>query len=264
MMLAFLAALTGALGYGVGSILQAVGTSRADGLAALRHPLYLAGLACDAGAWLASLVALRYLPLFAVQSLLAGSLAVTVLLARLVLGTRLRRREVVALPLVGILLVVLAVAAGEQSAVAPPDGLRVVLLVGVAVTAGLAGLAYASARSGPLAVLAGVAFSGAALSTRAAHGTGRWSDLLTEPLAYAVLAYGVLGVVMYARSLERGAVGPATAILWVVQVAVPAAVGVLVLQDGVRPGWAVPAALALPAALAGCAALAGGQPRVVG
>ena len=54
--------------------------------AGLRSPLYLGGLGCDGVAWLLSLLALRRLPTFAVQSLLAGSLALTVLLARVFLG----------------------------------------------------------------------------------------------------------------------------------------------------------------------------------
>ena len=46
-------------------------------------------------AWVASLLALRQLPLFAVQGLLAGSLAVTVLFAPVVLKTEMRARDVV-------------------------------------------------------------------------------------------------------------------------------------------------------------------------
>lgn len=258
MTLALLAALVGMVGYGVASVLQAVGTTRAGGLAVLMQPLYVAGLACDAVAWLASLVALRQLPLFAVQSLLAGSLAVTVLLARLVLGARLRRRDVLAIPVVGLMLVVLAAAAGEQFAGQPPAGLRWALLGGLAGTAVLAALAYRSAAPGWVAVLAGLAFSGAALSTRAAHGTATWTGLVTEPLAWAVAGFGALGVVLYARALERGAVGPATAVVWVVQVALPAALGTAVLHDGVRAGWAGPVVVALPVALVCCVVLATG------
>lgn len=258
MTLALLAALIGAVGYGVASVLQAVGTTRAAGLAVLSQPMYLAGLVCDALAWLASLVALRHLPLFAVQSLLAGSLAVTVLLARFALGTRLRRRDVVALPVVGLMLVALAVAAGGQSTRQPPSGLRLVLLVGLILTIALAALTYRSAGAGWIAAQAGLAFSGAALATRAAYGTGGWTGLLGEPLVWAVLGYGAVGVVLYARALEHGAVGSATAILWVVQVAIPAAVGVTILHDGVRPGWAGVATVALPVALTSCVVLATG------
>lgn len=75
MTLALLAALVGTFGCGTGSVLRAIGTARATGLAVLRQPTYVAGLACDVLALVASLLALRQLPLFAVQALLAGALA---------------------------------------------------------------------------------------------------------------------------------------------------------------------------------------------
>jgi hypothetical protein len=53
-------------------------------------------------------------------------------------------------------------------------------------------------------------------------------------LAWVVLGYGAIGIASYTLALERGPVGPATAILWVVEVALPAAVGVSLLGDGVR------------------------------
>jgi len=254
--LGLLAALVGMLGYGVGSVLQAVGAARASGPAVLRHPAYLAGLACDAVAWLASLAALRHLPLFAVQSLLAGSLGVTVVLAGVFLGARLRSRDAVAVAVIILALATVAGASGAQSARAAPDGFQAatltVLLVMVVVSVTL----YRDAGSLPVAALAGLAFSGAALSARAVQGGHGWSQILSEPLAWAVLGFGAIGGLTYARSLERGPVGPATAVLWGVEVLVPGIVGVVVLGDGVRPGWALPALLAVAAALAACVVLA--------
>ncbi|HEX7805908.1 MAG TPA: hypothetical protein VF413_07085, partial [Cellulomonas sp.] len=114
---ALLAAVVGALLYGSGTVLQALAARRASGPAVLRHPWYLAGLGCDLLGWTASLVALRALPLFTVQALLAGSLVVTVLLARVVLGAPLRRVDGVAVVVVVGALVVLARAAGPESPV---------------------------------------------------------------------------------------------------------------------------------------------------
>lgn len=256
MTLALLAALVGMLGYSVGSVLQAVGSTRASGPAVMRHPAYLAGLACDAVAWLASLVALRHLPLFVVQSVLAGSLGLTVVLARVFLGARLRSRDVVAVAVVATALAVVAGASGAQSAQPPPPGFQPTALTWLVVTVLATAALYRRAGSLPLASLSGIAFSGAALCARAVHGGDGWARLLTEPLAWAVLGFGVVGALTYARSLERGPVGPATAVLWGVEVLVPGAVGVAVLGDGVRPGWALPAGLAVAAAVAACAVLA--------
>lgn len=256
MTLAFVAALVGTFGYGAASVLQAVGISRATGLGVLRQPTYVAGLLCDALAWVASLLALRLLPLFAVQALLAGSLAVTVLLARVVLKTRMRPRDAIAAGVVTAALVVLAASAGPTSPLSPPSVFTLVMMLGLAILAAATAVARSRSRSAECAVVAGLAFSGAALSARAAHGTGSLGGLLHEPLAWAVLAYGAMGMVCYTLALEHGPVGPATAILWVVEVILPAVVGVLVLGDAVRIGWALPATAALLVALGACVWLA--------
>lgn len=264
MTFALLAALVGTFGYGVASVLQAIGTARASGLAVLRQPTYVAGLGCDALAWVASLLALRQLPLFAVQALLAGSLAVTVAVARVVLKTRMRPRDAIAAGVVTAALVVLAASAGPASALKPPPAFTPVMLLALAILAVATAAAYVRARSVELAVIAGSAFSGAALSARAAHSASDWAGLLHEPLAGAVLGYGAIGMVCYTLALEHGPVGPATAVLWVIEVALPAAVGVAVLGDGVRAGWALPAAVSLLLALGACVALATGPTQEQG
>lgn len=117
--------------------------------------------------------------------------------------------------------------------------------------------AYARGGALLLALLAGLGFSAAALGARAAHlGETPWLTTLENPLTWAVVSSGVAGAVMYARALERGSVGPATATLWVVEVIVPGGVGVAVLGDAVRDGWAVPALVGVACAVAGALALA--------
>jgi len=63
-------------------------------------------------------------------------------------------------------------------------------------------------------------------------------------------------VLAYLRALERGPAGGVAALSSVVEVLVPGVVGVAVLGDTVRAGWAVPVALAVVAAVAGCVVLA--------
>jgi len=258
------AALLAALLYGAGSVLQAVAARRATGPAVLRHPWYVAGLGCDLVGWLASLVALRALPLFTVQALLAGSLVVTVLLARVALHAPLRAADGAAVGIAVAALVVLARAAGpEGSATAHlPAGFTVAVLGLLAVVVAACALAYGRGPGWVLAVVAGLGASGAAIGARAVPvpgGTGIGGTLLGlagEPLAWAVAGFGVLTTVAYARALERAGVGASTAVLSVVEVVVPGAVGLMVLHDTVRPGWSVAAALAVVLALAACVVLA--------
>ncbi len=257
MILAWAAALVGTAGYGTGSVLQGVGAARATGPAVLRQPAYVAGLACDGVAWLASLVALRELPLFVVQSLLAGSVVVTVVLARLFLGTRLRVRDVAAVVVMVAALAGLSVAFLPRTATVA-SGLTAGTLAALAVVVLLTGAAYPRGGSTVLAALAGTAFAGAAVAARALDLAAGPAALPGQPLAWAVLAYGAVGTLAYARSLERGPVGPATAVLWSVETVLAGLVGVLALGDAVRPGWAGVALLGVLVTVLGCVVLATG------
>ena len=91
MLLGLLGAVGAALCYGVGSVLQALAarrTTSAEGLdprlllRLARSWQYVVGLALDGVAFLLSIVALRSLPLFTVQSIVASFLAVTAVLER--------------------------------------------------------------------------------------------------------------------------------------------------------------------------------------
>lgn len=255
-LVAWVCAVAGCVGYGVASVLQSVGAARASGPAVMLQPLYVVGLVCDGLAWAVSLVALRVLPLFVVQSVLAGSVAVTVVLAWKVLGTRLRPRDGVA---IGVMAVALgALAAAFPASGAPAHRTTAWLLVALAVLLVATAASYARGGSVLLAALAGAAFAGAAVGARAADLSGGAGGILAEPVVWAVLGFAALGTLAYARSLEHGDVGPATAVLWSVEAVLAGAAGVVALGDAVRPGWAPVAALAVLAALACCGVLATG------
>lgn len=256
MTLGLLAAVAGMLAYGLATVLQAAGAKRAHGIAVLAQPLYLVGTGLDATAWLASVVALQQLPLFAVQAVLAGSLGVTVVLARAFLGAALRRRDIAAIAAVVATLVVVAGAAGLQTPEPPPRWFTAAALPALGVVAAVTVALYRRGRPVPMAVLAGIAFSGAALCARALHITGPWQQLLHDPAAWAALGFGVVGAVALSRALESGHVGLVVSLLWVIEVLLSGGVGVLALGDGVRAGWAVPAAAAVAVAVAGCIVLA--------
>ncbi len=262
---AFSAAIAGTLLYGSASVSQAYAAGRATGPRILRHPAYVAGLVGDGLAWVASVVALGGLAVFAVQSLLAGSLAVTVVLARLVLGVGMSRVATGAVVGVTAGLALVGWSAGAESS-QPAPGWFTAALAGVLLAAVIAGVAsYRRAGSIRLAVVAAIAFSGAALGARALHPSASdWGAIVTSPLTWLILACGITGAVLYARSLERGPVGPATAALWVVEVLFPGGVGLLVLGDTVRPGMAGAAAAGVLLAVAGTVALAYGAPVSAG
>jgi drug/metabolite transporter (DMT)-like permease len=244
------AASAAAVLYGASSVLQAQAAGRGTAVTdLLRSPGYLAGLLFDGVAWLLSLLALRHLPLFVVQSILAGSLAVTAVLGLVVLRRPLPRPAVVSVGVLVVALVVLAGCGGHQEAPTTSGAVRLSLLVAAVALLALAAVGRGAVPLG-LAVLAGLSYSGAALGARALQGQSTGLvRLLEQPLTYAVLMYGIAGTYAYAQALEHGEVTAVTATLWSVEVVVPAVVGLAVLGDTVRPGWWPALVLALLAVL---------------
>ncbi|MEV4348821.1 hypothetical protein AB0J83_30565 [Actinoplanes sp. NPDC049596] len=272
--MSFLIAMGAAVAYALGSVLQAVAARRPGTVLALAvSPLYLAGLLGDGGGWALSLWALRGLPVYVVQAVLAGSVGLTVLLAGVVLRTRLRGRDYAAVAVMVAALAVIGLSSQEQPASVPAPGTTTVLTVGgfaVAAIAGVAvlltartdrqgGAAAGSARRGGLVLagLAGLAYSATALAGRAVHVRTPLVSTLTEPLLWVVVCSGLAGTAAYAAALRRGSVAPVTALLWAVEVIVPAAVAVALLGDEIREGWAVPSVLGILAVVGAAAVLAG-------
>ena len=246
-------AIFGAFSYAAGSILQAVGAQRSTGtVRTLGHPLYLLGVACDLLAWAGSMVALRELAVYQVQSVLAGSLALTVIGARLILASRLRTRDVVAVVITIAALTVLAMSAGPQEEVAASSRLRLGFCVAALAAAVVGWGATKVASPGVVAALAGLCFGGAALSGRALalpeqpmeHPSAAGLAIVTEPLTAALFVFAATGMLLYTNALQHGQVGPVTAVLWIGEVVAPSAVGLALLGDTVRPGWELRAAVA--------------------
>lgn len=256
---AFAEAAVGAVGYGAASVAQARTAQRSEGLGVVVRPWYVVALVADLLAWAASVLAMRTLPLFLVQALLATSLAVTVLLAWPVLGHRPGGRDAAALGVAVLALVGLAWSAGPAASRPATTGLLLGLALALLVGVAWFVLRSRRGRGTEHAVLAGWAFSGLAVCVRAVPLP---SGLLpaaraavTEPLAWGVAAFGLLGTLAFARAVQRGRVGPVTVTMWVVETVVAGIVGVVALGDTVRPGTGWLAAGCVTAALAGCLVL---------
>ena len=83
--------------------------------------------------------------------------------------------------------------------------------------------------------------------------------LLTDPAAYAVVVAGVGGFYLFTVALQAGSVNAAAAALVVGETVIPGAVGLTLLGDQIRAGWAPVAVLAFILAVAGAATIALGQ-----
>ncbi|GAA2522057.1 hypothetical protein [Rarobacter incanus] len=272
-MIAWAAAIAASLMYGAASVLQAFAARRASGPKVLVSPLYLAGLALDGIAWLTSLVALTEVPLFAVESVLAGSLVITVLLARVFLAARLRRIDWIAIAVIIGSLVVLSLGAGTQPAAAAPTWFGWAMVAAAAAVAGSVAALYRAGHPIALSVAAGLGYGGAAVAARGTSGfaglsakgvagsigvdgIGTLLGALWQPTIAAIILFAAAGALAFARALERGNVGSVTAVCWVFEVVAPGVAGVVLLGDTVRHGWQAPVIGGLVLALVGCVILA--------
>jgi drug/metabolite transporter (DMT)-like permease len=266
MTLGLISAFAAAVLYGAGTILQAVGVRRATaaevaGLWARvwAGRLYGLGLVLDGLGFLASLVALRTLPLFVVESAIAASVAVTAVLAVLFLGVRLSGREIVALVAVGVGLVALAVSARAETAAPLSDPAAWLLLGSVVPVVGVGAVALrlgGSAGAASLAATAGLGFGGVGIAARVIVIPPALWRLVLDPVSWALVAFSLVAMSAYGVALQRGAVTTVAAVTFTVETVVPAAIGLVWLGDRVRPGAAPVALLGFVLTLAGSIVLA--------
>lgn len=222
------------------------------------QPRYLGGLVVDGLGWVATVLALRHLPVFAVQAILGGAIALTALATRWRSGTVLRRPDQVAVVACVLGLVLVAASAGGEGPGSVGTVADLVLTGALVVLAGvLVGLRNCRA-AWPFALVAGLGFGGTSLAVRAVHtGTGLDPALLVaEPAVYLVLGFWLVGMIGYSRALGRGDIAAVTAVFAITEVVVPGLVGIVLLGDPVRPGWGWVLAAGLVVAVSGQVRLA--------
>ncbi|MEJ5913471.1 hypothetical protein [Pseudokineococcus sp. 1T1Z-3] len=241
-LLGLAAALAAMLANTAATLLEAAGSRRASADRPVwRQPAYLLGLALDGVGWVLAVVALRFLPVVAVQSVLTSTVALTTLAAHRFDVRRVPRAQLVAVGGVVLGLVLVAASAAPGRPAALPSAAVPVLVASALVLAALALPVLRSGRPLLMAAVAGAAYGGTALSVRALHITSDLAEdmrLLTQPLTYALVVMSVVGVLLVAAALREGAPGTVTAVLSVTEVLLPGLAGLALLGDGVRPGWA--------------------------
>jgi drug/metabolite transporter (DMT)-like permease len=261
MLASLTAALVAALFYGIASVMQSVAAHEASnrkpadadaggvdpGLLPrmLRQWRFVVSLCLDALGFVAQLIALQRLPLFAVQAIVAANLAVTAVVASLVIKVRLSWREWLAVTGVVAGVGLLGSSAGPEGASQAGVMFKLALIVTIAAL-GLIGLAAARlrdpARTLALGLVAGFGYGVIGIAARVLNGFEPLT-LLRDPAAYAVAAAGIVSFVFYATALEGGSVTVATAAVVLAETLPPAVIGVVFLGDRTRPGLE-PAAIA--------------------
>lgn len=264
MVASLVAAMVAALCYGVAAVLQAMAVREASlhsagsgpagvdpGLVMrmLRQWRFIASLGLDLIGFLSQLVALRQLPLFAVQAMIAANLAVTAVFAAWLMHVLLSWREWLAVGGVVTGVGMLGSSAGSEGAARVGSAFQMALIVTVAGIA-VGGLAAAKLpnplRTPVLGAIAGLGYAVLAVAARILPGFSP-QQLIRSPASYALAAAGIVSFMLYAAALEGGSVTVATAAVVLAETTPPAIVGVLFLGDTTRRGltWVAAAGFAV-------------------
>jgi drug/metabolite transporter (DMT)-like permease len=259
MVTSLVAGVVAAVLYGIAAVMQAVAVREASNrkgagaggvdpgllVRMLSQWRFVASLVLDTLGFIAQLVALRRLPLFAVQAMVAANLAVIAVLASLLIGVALSWREWAAVTGVVAGVGLLGSSAGSEGATAAGAVFKLALIVAIA-GLGLCGIAAARirapARTLMLGTVAGLGYGVLGIAARVLNGFDPLT-LVRDPATYAVIAAGIVSFAFYATALEGGSVTVATAAVVLAETLPPAVIGVVFLGDTTRPGLA-PAAIA--------------------
>ena len=232
-----LVAISAAVGFAVGSVLQKIGSPSADtpGLRRLvRHiltsPAYLVGTGLDLLGFVLTAVAARHLPLFAVEGILSTSVGITAVLASRLLGERLRPPAKVAVGMMVVSLAVLSITAAPETGttlglplyVLAAGGIGLLILVAV-----LDGDVQSRVTPSVLAVVSGVAFGAWAAVPRLTHDGA--------PANAVGALFVVVGLISYGAAMRRGSAVSVMAITVAAESVLPALCG-LAVGDRARPG----------------------------
>jgi len=251
------AALVAALCYGVAAVMQAMAVQAASRrkansahksrlgtvdpglvLRMLHQWPFIASLGLDLLGFVAQLVALRQLPLFAAQAIIAGNLAVTAVFAAWLMHLELAWREWLAVGGVILGVGMLGASAGPHAVTGVSPEFKLALIVAVAGIAA-AGIAASRlpgrARTPVLGAIAGLGYGILAVAARVLPGFSL-HELIRDPAAYALAAAGIVSFMLYATALEAGSVTVTVAAVVLAETTPPAVVGVMFLGDHTRPG----------------------------
>jgi len=239
--LALAAAIGCAVCNGSAVILEKVGVNEEKATyKLLKNVPYMLGIVLDIVGWLLTLVAVKTLPLFLVQSIIAANIVITALLDQAILRRRLPRYGYRLIFIILLGLIVLAGTAAPTTTViaitpfiywSSSLGLLSLGLIGL-------GLSHKPAKSTAiaLAVIAGVAFGAVSIIGRLLITNVAVGQLLYNPLMWILVAYSGLGMLMLTLGLRHATATTVNAVSVTFQTIAPTIIGLALLGDTVRNG----------------------------
>ena len=244
--IAVLAAFGCAVCNGAAAILQKVGADKETTATSLRVGFlwkllhgwpFLAGTALDGLAWILTLVAVHSLPLFVVQPIIAFSVGMTVVLERFVFGKKIDPKVVFAILFMIYGLTLLTTTASAETAVKISRNVQIIVVFSPLLLAAI-GSFFARRKDRfatvALAATSGIAFGGTAIVGRALVFSSPYWRVFVSPLFVALLAYGVVGILLFAIALQRQYASVVNAAMITFETLVPICFGLLFFGDSPR------------------------------
>jgi hypothetical protein len=133
----------------------------------------------------------------------------------------------------------------------------IILLASIApLVVGLVGFRMKNRASAiVMSCAAGLGFSGVALAARGIGADEISWPLLLNPLPWAIIVHGAIGISFFTVALQRDAVTLVTAITLVFEVVVPSLIGIMLFGDSIAAGFTPLAVAAFALAIGGAVLL---------
>jgi drug/metabolite transporter (DMT)-like permease len=237
-----------ALCNGAAAVLQKISADKEVGVKSLDvrliwrllHDLpYVGGIVLDILGWLLTLYAVRYLPLFLVEAVIASNIIITALIERLFRHQKLQAKSYLAIILILTGLVMLAFASSPERAAPISDLLRWLIIL-TPIPIGFVGFILAKKQSRlsaiGLATLGGLAFGCTSVLGRVFNFSKPVWHTIYSPAVFAILASGGLGILLFSTALQRAQATTVNASMTASQTLIPAVIGIAFLGEDARNG----------------------------
>ncbi len=265
--LAILAACGAAISNGIAICLEKISADkkskenklRINFLISLLHDWpYVIGIVLDLTGWFLTLIAVHILPLFIVQPIIALSVIIAV-----VVDATLRHRKPkhnLYYPMVMVFggLIMLGISASPEKAHAVNTLFKWIVILGpflIAVLGQILTHIDNKLSTFSLAGISGVAFGFTAIAGRLLKWGHPYWKIIDQPLLWAIIVYGVLGLLILTVALQRHLASSINAIVVAFETIVPIVLGIFFLGDRPRLGLWPLVSIGLALAIAGTIAI---------
>jgi drug/metabolite transporter (DMT)-like permease len=259
--LALAAAVGCAVCNGTAVIFEKVGVNEEkDTYKLLGNVPYMFGILLDIIGWLLTLVAVKTLPLFLVQSIIAANIVITALLDQAILRRRLPRYGYRLILVIVIGLVALAMTAAPTTTIIPITAVvywcSILGLAAMSLLGAILVRRPAKSSAIALAVIAGISFGAVSIIGRLLITNVAVGHLLINPLMWILVAYSGLGMLLLTLGLRHATATTVNAVSVTFQTVAPTIIGLSLLGDTVRTGYWLITIAALAVTLIASLALA--------